>query len=261
VILRFFSISKQRSKHKKLHKQHNHNKFNPKSNLTRIMNTTHPQSVLVIGATGRTGLECIRHFANHQTNPAVHAFCRDADKLNDKDEALCTSIIKGDARSPKDLKRALAATNADVVVLSIGNGDSLKKTYIRTASAYAIVQVLKMPQHERVRIVVVSSTGAGKSRIIVGGGLGKLMSYRLRYILADHTGQEHAFCSLRNRTTVVRATFLTDNKATGKLAYFQDGERSPTIKTDRADLAAWIVEEVCGGINPVGGRVVNVTGI
>jgi putative NADH-flavin reductase len=226
------------------------------------MSTNHQQSVLIIGATGRTGLECIRQFASHQTKPAVHAFCRDAEKLNDQDKALCTSIIQGDARSPKDLKRALAETNADIVVLSIGNGDSVKKTYIRTASAHAMVQVLKMPQYKHVHIVVVSSTGAGKSRIIVGGGLGQLISYRLRYILADHTSQEHAFAySLRNRTTVVRATSLTNNKATGKLAYFEDGERSPTIKTDRADLASWIVEEVCGGTKPVGGRVVNVTGI
>jgi putative NADH-flavin reductase len=225
------------------------------------MPTANQQSVLVIGATGRTGLECIRHFANHQTNPAVYAFCRDADKLDDKDKALCTSIVQGDARSPADLERALTETHAEVVVLSIGNGDSVKKSDIRTASAQALVQVLEKPQFERVHTVVVSSTGAGNSRIIVGGGLGTLISFHLRHVLADHTGQENAFNSLRNRTTVVRATSLTENEATGKLVYFQDRDKSPTIKTDRSDLAQWIVEEVCGGTKPVGGRVVNVTGV
>jgi putative NADH-flavin reductase len=225
------------------------------------MPTANQQSVLVIGATGRTGLECIRHFANHQTNPAVHAFCRDADKLDDKDKALCTSIVQGDAFNPKDLERALAETHAEVVVLSIGNGDSVKKSYIRTASAHALAQVLKMPHYKRVRTVVVSSAGAGNSRIIVGGGLGTLISLHLRHVLADHTGQENAFRSLRNRTTIVRATCLTENEATGKLVYFQDRDKSPTIKTDRSDLAQWIVEEVCGGTKPVGGRVVNVTGV
>jgi hypothetical protein len=118
-----------------------------------------------------------------------------------------------------------------------------------------------MPQFEQVHTIVVSSVGAGNSRIIVGGGVGKLISLRLRHVLADHTGQEHAIHSLRHRTTVVRATHLTDNKATGKLAYFEDREEPPSIKTDRADLAAWIVDEVCGGTKLVGGRVVNVTGI
>jgi NAD(P)-dependent dehydrogenase (short-subunit alcohol dehydrogenase family) len=233
------------------------------------MSAAHQQSVLVIGATGRTGLECIRLFANHQTNPAVHAFCRDVDHLNDKDNALdtsvvqgfCTSIVLGDSRSPEDLERALAETRADVVVLSIENDDSVKKGYCRTASAHAMVQVLEKPQFERVHIVVVSSVGAGNSRIIVGRGMGKLISLRLRHVLSDHTGQENAFNSLRNRTTVVRATYLTDDEATGKLAYFQDREKPPTSKTNRADLAAWIVDEVCSGTKLVGGRVVNVTGI
>jgi NAD(P)-dependent dehydrogenase (short-subunit alcohol dehydrogenase family) len=233
------------------------------------MSTAQQKSVLVIGATGRTGLECIRLFANHPTNPAVHAFCRDVDHLNDKDKDLdtsvvqgfCTSIVQGDALNPKDLERALAETHADVVVLSIGNSDSVRKSYTRTASAHAMVQVLQKPQFEHVHTIVVSSVGAGNSRIIVGGGVGKLISLHLRHVLADHTGQEHAFHSLRDRTTVIRATHLTDEKATGKLACFQDREKPPSTKTDRADLAAWIVEEVCGGTKLVGGRVVNVTGV
>jgi uncharacterized protein YbjT (DUF2867 family) len=219
------------------------------------------QSILIIGATGRTGLECIRHFASHQTDPAVHAFCRDVDKLDDKDKALCTSTMQGDARSPIDLERALVDTRADVVVLSIGNGDSVRKSDIRTASAYALVQVLKMPQFEHVHSVVVSSVGAGNSRIIVGGGLGKLISLHLRHVLADHTGQENAFHSLHNRTTIVRATSLTNNEAAGKFVYFQDRAKSPTIKTDRTDLAIWIVGEVCDSAKHVASRVVNVTGV
>jgi hypothetical protein len=124
-----------------------------------------------------------------------------------------------------------------------------------------MVEVLKKPQFEHVHTVVVSSVGAGNSRIIVGGGLGKLISFHLRHVLADHTGQENAFHSLRNRTTIVRATSLTNNEATGKLVYFQDREKSPTIKTDRADLAIWIVGEVCDRAKHVGSRVVNVTGV
>jgi uncharacterized protein YbjT (DUF2867 family) len=240
----------------------NQNKLPTNHNTIKTnMPAAHQQSILIIGATGRTGLECIRHFASHQTDPAVHAFCRDVDKLDDKDKALCTSTMQGDARSPIDLERALVETRADVVVVSIGNGDSVRKSDIRTASAYALVQVLKMPQFEHVHTVVVSSVGAGNSRIIVGGGLGKLISLHLRHVLADHTGQENAFHSLRNRTTIVRATSLTNNEATGKLVYFQDREKSPTIKTDRADLAIWIVGEVCDSAKHVDSRVVNVTSV
>jgi hypothetical protein len=152
----------------------------------------------------------------------VHAFCRDGNKLDDKDKALCTSTGQGDAFRPKDLEHALAQTRADVVVICIASGDSVNKSYNRA----------------------VSSAGAGYSRIIVGGGLRKLISLHLRHVLADHTGQENAIRSLRNRTTIVRAPYLTENEATGKLVYFQDREKSPTNKTDRADFTAWIAEEV-----------------
>jgi hypothetical protein len=214
------------------------------------MPAEHQQSVLIIGATGRTGLECIRHFASHQTNSAVHAFCLDANNLDDKDKDLCTSIVQGDAFSSKDLERALAETRAEIVVLSIEHCDSVNKSHSRTASAQVLAQVLQLPQNKRVRIVMVSSTGTIKSRVMVCGGLGMLVSFRLKHILADQTGQEHAFDSMRNRTTVIRATSITENEATGKLVYFQDREKPPIIKTDRADLAVWIVEEVCGEIKP-----------
>jgi FlaA1/EpsC-like NDP-sugar epimerase len=133
------------------------------------MTTTQQQSLLVIGASSRTGLECIRHFAKHQTKPAIHAFCRDAGKLADKDKALCTTIVQGDVCNPIDLERALTETQANIVILSIRNGDSVKNSDIRTDSARALVRALKKPQYKRVRTVVVH----GNSR------MGKLISFHL----------------------------------------------------------------------------------
>jgi hypothetical protein len=109
--------------------------------------------------------------------PSLARFYRDVDKL---DKALCISIVRGDAFRPKYLGRTLAKTRAEVFVLSIGNGDSVRKSNIRIASAQALAFVLKMPEYKRIRIVVVSSTGTEDSRIIVGGGLGKLISLHRR---------------------------------------------------------------------------------
>jgi len=223
------------------------------------MSNQQQQSILILGATGGTGLECIRQLAKHPSKPRIHAFCRSPSKLGN-DQDLCQSVIQGDARQVNDLQQALEQTAANVVIVSVGNGESVAKSDIRTASAEALATVLKLPQYKHVRTIVVSSTGAGTSRIIVGMGIGKLISFHLRHVLKDHTGQEAAFYPLRSRTTVVRATALTEDAPTGKLVQFGDTEKSPTIKTDRADLAAWIVQEVCGGTKPIGGRLVNVTG-
>lgn len=224
------------------------------------MNSTH--SILVIGASGRTGQECLRQLAQHPAKPALHAFCRDASKMDPQDAKLCQSIVTGNARSEQDLYNALDTTNADTVIVSIGNGDDTSKTDIRTASARALVNVLtKNPQFEHVRVLVVSSTGAASSDIIVGFGIGKLISFHLRHVLADHTGQEAAFQSIQDRTVIVRPTALTDKKATGKLVEFGDKDKSPSIETDRSDLASFIVQEILGETRKFGGRAVNVTGV
>ena len=224
------------------------------------MSNQQKQSILILGATGGTGLECIRQLAKHPSKPRIHSFCRNPSKLEESTKALCDSVIQGDARESKDLQQALEQTAANVVIVSIGTGPSPVKTDVRTASAQALATVMKLPNFEHVRAVVVSSIGAGTSRIIVGMGMGQLLSFYLRHALKDHTGQEAAFDSLHDRTTVVRATGLTDGAPTGqKLVEFGDTEKSPTAKTDRADLAAWIVQEICDGTKPVGGRIVNVT--
>jgi len=219
------------------------------------------KSILIIGATGRTGLHCLRQLAEHSTRPSVHAFCRNADKLADEDKDLCASIVEGDARNSNDLRRALIATSANFVVVCVGGGDSVAKDDVREASARALVDVLRRSNFSHVQVLVVSSVGAGKSKITVGMGIGKLISFHLRHVLKDHTNQENTFASIMYRTTIVRPSALTDNEPTGKLVTFQDTEKPPTIKTDRYDLATWVTREICDEDMPLGGRVVNITGV
>uniref|UniRef100_A0A7R9VGH1 NAD(P)-binding domain-containing protein n=1 Tax=Pseudictyota dubia TaxID=2749911 RepID=A0A7R9VGH1_9STRA len=224
------------------------------------MTDSSPLSVLIIGASGRTGLEILRQLSQDTKKKEVHAMCRDPSKIPEQYKENCESVIKGDARSPDDIEQAINDTNAQVVIVSVGNGDSVAKSDVRTASARALARVMEKPQYRHVRALVVSSTGAGTSKIKVGMGVGKIISYHLRHVLKDHTGQEKAFGPVSDRTVIVRATALTDNKATGNVKEFGDKEKSPTIKIDRADLAEWVVKEVCAG-GTVGGKVVNITGI
>ena len=101
------------------------------------------RNILVLGATGRSGLAIIHELSNDSSKPQIHAFCRNPEKLNDNDKSLCTSIIKGNAKSAADIERALEETKADVVIVSLGNGDNVSKSDIRTVSAEALVNVMK----------------------------------------------------------------------------------------------------------------------
>ena len=95
----------------------------------------------------------------------------------------------------------------------------------------------------------------------IGMGLGRLVSYQLRHVLADHTKQEDTFLksSVSSRTTVVRATSLVDNSATTGLVEFGDRDKCPTVKTDRYYLAARIAFEINRGQTSTAARVYNLT--
>jgi NADPH:quinone reductase-like Zn-dependent oxidoreductase len=231
------------------------------TSTNKAMNST-VQSVLLIGATGKTGIAVLYQLAKDPSQPVLHVLCRDPAKLAKLTNVQPTSVVKGDARSAKDIERAMDASMADWVIVSVGNGENVAKSDIRTANAKATVSVLNQPKYGHVRVLVVSSTGASSSRIIVGMGIGALITHHLRHVLADHTGQEEAFATMtQSRVTIFRPTALTDNQATGKMVTFDDNVKCPTIKTDRADLAEWIGNEICGDpILPKGGCV-NVTSV
>ena len=164
--------------------------------------------------------------------------CRDPSKLSDETKACCEGIVQGNARDAKDTEHALKVSKADLVIVAIGNGDSVKKNDIRTASAKALVSVLTTTGYRNVRAVVVSSIGGGGSKIKVGFGVGMLISFHLRHILHDHDGQETEFLtSMKDRTFVVRPTGLTEGKATGKVVPFGDREKCPIGQENRRKIA------------------------
>jgi nucleoside-diphosphate-sugar epimerase len=134
-----------------------------------------PKFILVIGATGGIGPQCLRRLADHQSTPKIHAFCRSPSKRSIKDKAICTSIIQGDVRKFQHVNRAIAEARADYVVLITGAGQDLSKTDIRQVSGEVLAKVMKHPFYQHVKAVVVSSNGAGGSNIAFGLGIGKLV--------------------------------------------------------------------------------------
>jgi putative NADH-flavin reductase len=215
------------------------------NNKTRNMNLN---SVLIIGATGRTGNCLLKRLAKGHTGeqsnaPSIFAMCRDPSKLSGDARVCCAGIIKGNTRDVKDIEKALISSKAELVIIAVGNGDNVKKNDIWAASARALVAVLT--KYCNVRAVVMSSIGAGGSKIKAGFGIGTLIGFHLRHVLNDHDGQEVEFLSvMKGRTFIVRPTGLTEGKAAGKVVPFGDSQKCPNLETDRQDLANWIATEI-----------------
>ena len=212
------------------------------------------KAVLIIGASGRTGYHLIKQLHNEKyknssnvpDNLKIFGFCRSPSKLDVETKTLCDGVIQGNARDASDVEAAIKKSKADIVVVAIGNGDNVKKTDIRTSSAEALVKVLSKQKYSNVNVVVVSSSGAGESRINYKLGIGRMIEFHLRHILSDHDGQEAAFkaASMKDRVLILRPTALSENESTGKtLIRFGDLEKCPTLQTDRQDLVNWLINE------------------
>lgn len=214
------------------------------------------QSVLIVGASSHTGLECLR--ALSQRKHSVHAFCcvDAATPLSWRDRELCTSVIEGDPCNTEDLAHALVNAAADRILVCLADDDkrvdsvgprkrtksaagspSCRCSRLRTASAEAMVRVLLSNEHRehlrRIHVIVVSAVGAGYSRLCVGWGLGRLIQLYMRRALRDHSGQEATYSMIRHRTLIVRTTCLTS-------AY--ETSRTMTTKTNASTKASNITK-------------------
>jgi NAD(P)H-binding len=220
-------------------------------------------SILVVGASSKTGVECIRQLSEHPSKPVIHAFCEDLSEIDEEVAKPCTTIFEGSVRHAIDIEEALSENGANWVVLcgdaSEDSPLTRRQINLRTVSAKNTAQVLSQPRFQSVRVLVVSRIGAGTTSIRFGLR-GKLCQLIRRQFLHDNAGQEKAVRPVWDRTTVVRTTMLTDNAtATGRIVELSDNDRIPTLKTERADLASCIVDEICARPIPTGNRVVNVT--
>jgi hypothetical protein len=222
----------------------------------------HPSSpsILLIGATSLAGHEIVNQLVDHSSQPTVHIFCDRSTDLHDKHQKSCASICYGDSSRATDILEALRETEANIIILCIDSRDDAKSK-ILTDSAWAVCSAMKMPGFYHINAIVLSSFGAGTSRIKIRRllGYGRLLSRRRRNSLKDCTGQESAFLvnGLDNRTVIIRTTDLTDGKPTGNIVEFGDEERVPSYRVDCVDVANYVAREIFNGMT---GRIVNITG-
>ena len=126
--------------------------------IDSIQTNEYPSSsVLIVGAAGRTGIECIRSLRQHPSYPTIHAFCEDASKIGLSDWNLCTSVVEGSARHAVDIEAALQETKANWIILCVGSGDSTHPTNVRSFTAANVARVLQKSEFQHVRVVTVSS--------------------------------------------------------------------------------------------------------
>ena len=191
----------------------------------------------IIGATRGVGKAVVEQALAR--GDEVSALARTPEKL--PADLVGLTIIRGDVLDPA----AVAATvaGADAVVVALGNTPDNPDDVVSRGTAQVITA---MQAAGLQRLIVVTSLGVGDSKDQVPLAFRMIMKTVLRKAMADKEQQEALVRASDLAWTIIRPGGLTDAPATGQYRAGTD-KSIPTGQVARADVAAFILEEIDSG--------------
>jgi putative NADH-flavin reductase len=192
--------------------------------------------LLVLGATGGTGLEIVRQAV--QGGHSVTAFVRSADRLKAWKDLI--TIRQGDLLNPAELQRVLAGHEA--VVSAFGPRVPVSKADSTLLRRFAAALTTAMARSPVRRVVVESVAFLFRNSILPPAYLlGRLFFPRT---VADASAMEKIFEDSNLDWTLVRPPELTDKPYTGKYRVSEGRLPRFGFKIARADVAHFMLTAV-----------------
>lgn len=192
--------------------------------------------IVVLGATGGTGLQIVRQALEH--GHAVTAFVRSPEKLKDFGDRI--AIIQGDLLESAELESALKGQ--DAVISGFGPRVPISKADAHLLQNFAKALTMAM-QRARIRRVVVESVAfLFKDSIVPPAYLfGRLLFPAL---VADSSEMERVIAKSGLDWTIVRPPRLTDKPRTGKYRVREDHLPPFGFSISRADVADFMLNAI-----------------
>ncbi len=194
--------------------------------------------ILVIGAAGKTGEALVKQaLAEGHT---VTAFVHDAKGF----EGPGAEVIEGDVLDAAVVERAVEGQ--DAVLDALGGHTPWKKTTLETNAARNLIEA--MHKHGVKRLMVISAIGVGGTGDLVPSWYEHLIvPTLLRGVIKDKEQMEPVVEASGLEWTLVRPGHLVDGERTGVVKMFEPGSGETAHKITRADLAAWMLEQLRSG--------------
>ena len=221
----FFSLNVNISPQEREQKEHQQ-----KSKRSKNM------KVLVVGAAGKTGREVVKQAlaAGHE----VTAFVHQADDF----DAANVRVVEGDATDGAEIEKAIIGQ--DAVIDTIGGATPYKTTTLEASAASAIINAMK--RNGVRRLVVTSMLGEGESKANASIYERLLLATFLRGANKDKAAMESAVKASDLDWVILRPAILNDDAATGDVRVFDAETGEKAHKITRADLAAFMLEQLSG---------------
>ena len=196
--------------------------------------------VLVIGGTRGTGREVVA--AAHAAGHELTLLARNAERISLPVTGV--RIVVGDAGDADDLERAVAGQ--DAVVWTVGVGPTRRPVHLFSRSTQFLLAA--MAKHRVRRLVCVTGIGAGDSRGHGGYLYDRIVQpLFMKTVYEDKDRQEAMLRGSDLDWTIVRPGALTNGPATGLARALTDLSGVTAGKVSRADVAAFIVENLDTG--------------
>ena len=192
--------------------------------------------IVVLGATGGTGLEIIRQSV--EQGHSVTALVRSPERLRPFQDRI--TVRRGDLLNSADLQQAVEGQ--DAVLSAFGPRVPVKKSEAHLLEQFAGA-LTKAMLHTNVRRVVVESVAFlfKDSLLPPAYLLGRLLFPRT---VADASAMEQVFAESELDWTMVRPPELTEKPYTGKYRILEGHLPRFGFKTSRADVADFMINVV-----------------
>jgi putative NADH-flavin reductase len=192
--------------------------------------------LVVLGATGGTGLEIVRKAIEH--GHSVTAFVRSPERLKTFQDRI--TITRGDLLSSAELERVIQGH--DAVVSGFGPRVPVSKADANLLQQFAVALASAMLRAEVKRVVVESVAFLFKDSIIPPAYLlGRML---FPGIVADSAAMEDVFARSGLDWTIVRPPELTDKPYTGNYRVREGHLPRFGFKISRADVADFMIKAV-----------------
>ena len=192
--------------------------------------------LIVLGATGGTGLEIVRKAIEH--GHSVTAFVRSPERLKPFQDRI--TVTQGDLLNNAELERVIQGH--DAVVSGFGPRVPVSKADANLLQQFAVALTSAMLRAEVRRVVVESVAFLFKDSIIPPAYLlGRML---FSGIVADSSAMEDVFARSGLDWTIVRPPELTDKPYTGNYRVREGHLPRFGFKISRADAADFMIKAV-----------------
>src|SRR6266436_7898706 len=192
--------------------------------------------LLVLGATGATGLEIVRQAIEH--GHSVTAFVRSPEPLKRFQDRI--TVAQGDLLNSVELERVIQGH--DAVVSGFGPRVPVSKADANLLQQFAVALTSAMLRAEVRRVVVESVAFLFRDSIVPPAYLlGRVL---FPGIVADSSAMEDVFARSGLDWTIVRPPELTDKPYTGKYRVREGHLPRFGFKVSRADVADFMIRVV-----------------